>query len=165
MDVYGANPGTYFRRNVWGWHPLAEFCISLAPDITAACEQWHSNDGDGLDAAHSLALARELREALTDGRAAAYVATRDHALKALPDERCHICGGTGIRNDERGRQMGQDIRVIDEAGHPRHGQTGWCNGCDGRGAVRPWPTCYCLEVSDIAEFAAFLEACGGFEIC
>lgn len=168
MDVYGTNPtakvGEYFRRSVWGWHPLAEFCINLAPSIAAGCEHWHSNDADGLNAADAAALAAELRAAFSDGRAASYVANRDAELRALPDETCDICGGTGTRTDQIGREMGQHIRVIDQAGHPRHGQKGWCNGCDGRGTHRHWYTHYDLEISDIAEFAAFLEACGGFEI-
>ena len=53
MDVYGRNPttkqGEYFRNNVWWWHPLADYCTSVAPDITAQCNSWHHNDGDGLD--------------------------------------------------------------------------------------------------------------------
>ena len=32
MDVMGKHPtteaGEYFRRSVWCWHPLAEFCCS-----------------------------------------------------------------------------------------------------------------------------------------
>jgi hypothetical protein len=168
MDVYGRKPtaevGEYFRRNVWGWRPLADLCIDLAPAITAGCQHWHSNDGDGLDATLALSLACELRAALADGRAASYVATRDTALKALPDETCHICGGTGVRTDKLGREMGQHTRRINEPSHPRHGKKGWCNGCDGRGTTRPSATWYYLDVSDVAEFTAFLEACGGFEI-
>ena len=53
MDVYGRNAttkeGEYFRRNVWGWHPLAEFCQAIAPELCAKFEHWHSNDGDGFD--------------------------------------------------------------------------------------------------------------------
>ena len=41
MDVTGNNPktdaGVYFRRNVWGWHPLAELVCKLAPDIASHC--------------------------------------------------------------------------------------------------------------------------------
>ena len=38
MDVYGRKPknetGEYFRRNVWGWHPLWEYCCEANPEIT-----------------------------------------------------------------------------------------------------------------------------------
>jgi len=53
MDVYGNAPtqkeGEYFRNNIWWWHPLADYIELVAPDEAAACEHWHSNDGDGLD--------------------------------------------------------------------------------------------------------------------
>lgn len=53
MDVYGNHPtgktGEYFRNNVWWWRPLAVYCCQVAPDITAHCEHWQSNDSDGLN--------------------------------------------------------------------------------------------------------------------
>ncbi len=68
MDVCGRKPrsdtGKYFRNNIWWWHPLASFCEYVAPDITAGCKYWHSNDGDGLKAAASVALANKLQEAI-----------------------------------------------------------------------------------------------------
>lgn len=54
-------------------------------------------------------------------------------------ERCDLCGGTGVRRDEIARSHGQIVGVIGvdycvgEEDHPRKGQRGWCNGCDGRG--------------------------------
>ena len=32
MDVYGNKNGAYFRRNIWGWRPLAELDCKLEPD-------------------------------------------------------------------------------------------------------------------------------------
>ena len=53
MDVIGKNPknetGEYFRNNVWGWGPLATYVCQVAPEITAKCKYWQSNDGDGLN--------------------------------------------------------------------------------------------------------------------
>ena len=52
MDVYGKQPtadeGKYFRNNAWWWRPLADYCVEVAPAITAACTHWQSNDADGL---------------------------------------------------------------------------------------------------------------------
>jgi hypothetical protein len=66
FDVYGKAPtareGEYFRRNVWGWPPLAYLVTTLCPDEAAACQRWYSNDGDGLDAAGAAALAAKLEE-------------------------------------------------------------------------------------------------------
>ena len=39
MDIHARNPtgerGAYFRNNVWWWRPLADYCITVAPDICA----------------------------------------------------------------------------------------------------------------------------------
>lgn len=169
MDVYGLAPrspqGEYFRRSVWGWHPLAELCITLARDLTAPCAHWHSNDGDGLDDDDAKALGELLGAALADGRVADYITRRDAALATLPDRKCWLCQGTGVRTDAIGHDNGMTVRLIDQPGHPRHGQTGWCNGCNGRGYERPFEALYRVSAEDVAEFAAFLIDSGGFQIC
>lgn len=168
MDVFGIKPtneaGRYFRNNVWYWRPLAHLCNALAPEICAACEGWQHNGGDGLDAAGAEALALVLKRKLSDGTVARYVEERDRRLRALPDDPCEICDGTGARSDEIAIKHGHPERVITEAGHPRCGQKGWCNACDGRATVRPFETNYPCTVENVQEFAQFLEACGGFEI-
>jgi hypothetical protein len=87
MDVYGIRPtseaGRYFRLNWTGWQPLADYIATVAPDIYAKCEHWHSNDGDGLNAADALALADALDATMdTDAmkRAAAMAAEEDARL-------------------------------------------------------------------------------------
>lgn len=168
MDVYGKKPtdpkGEYFRNNVWWWHPLADYIETNHPSIAARCADWHSNSGYGLDADDATALAAGLRDAISDGRAAAWQARRDAALAALPRLQCDLCDGTGVRRDEVGVKMGQPDKVIEDPKHPRHGQRGWCNGCDGHGTVADFRTNYVFDVDNLAEFAEFLEHCGGFEI-
>ena len=72
MDVYGNEPrnetGEYFRRNVWGWRPLADYITEMHPEEAKGCAYWHSNDGDGLDAEGSVVLAEALDDAIVDGR-------------------------------------------------------------------------------------------------
>ncbi len=169
MDVYGRNPtaevGTYFRNNVWWWRPLANLCQAMAPEICKACKHWQSNEGDGLDAAAAMALGEVLERRIRDGTVARYVLQREQYLERLPDETCELCHGTGIRGDAIGVAHGQTEQFITEpADHPRLGQKGWCNGCDGRGTVRPFATNYPCSVENVAEFAAFCKASGGFEI-
>ena len=163
MDVFGKAPATedgeYFRRSVWGWRPLADFVCSLYPELTEACTYWQSNDGDGLDAAGSLALAEAIEADLANGTVAAYVATRDAALAALPMEPCEFCDGTGLRTDEVGRKYGYDKPRDEATGR------GGCNGCHGTGEREPWARAYPFEAQDAADFAQFLRASGGFEIC
>lgn len=177
MDVYGTSPssvtGEYFRRNVWGWRPLADLTCELAPGIASGCQYWHSNDGDGLDGPASTRLADALQAALDDGRVGRWVSNRDATVKLIPNESCNLCGGTGKRGDAIALVNGQDKRACEattEVGgetlaHPRAGQTGWCNGCDGRGWSKPWATHYHVDVGDVRDFIAFLRASGGFRIC
>jgi hypothetical protein len=165
MDVYGNKNDAYFRRNVWGWRPLAELVCRLAPDITRHCRHWQSNDGDGLSATNSTKLAGVLRSGLSDGTIAEAISARNAALASMPDETCRLCHGTGVRRDRVGEEHGQSMRLIKQAGHPRDGQRGWCNGCDGIGSVRPSETSYRVALEDIREFAEFLAVCGGFKIC
>lgn len=159
MDVFGKNPknetGKYFRNNIWYWRPLADLCVTLAPEVCAPCKHWQSNDGDGLDAAGAEALAIVLRRKMADGTIARYVEERDRYLAGLPDEPCEICGGKGHRTDELARKLGFD---------QRDGKPLPCNGCEGRGVRRPFVTHYPCDIENITEFASFLEACGGFEI-
>lgn len=80
MDVYGHAPtqkeGEYFRNNIWWWHPLADYIELVAPDEAAACEHWHSNDGDGLDEDEALALADRLQAEIDSGRCLRYAVSR-----------------------------------------------------------------------------------------
>ena len=170
MDVYGKNAanevGEYFRRNVWGWRPLWEYVELTHPDIASLVEYGYSNDGDGLNATNSKALAKALREDLAVGLTAKYIEGRNKILSELPLETCDLCGGTGIRTDDVGQEYKMPERELDEAMAIALGRTcGYCNGCNAEGTKEPWETNYYLEVEDIEQFADFLENCGGFEIC
>ena len=169
MDVYGkkstSKEGEYFRRNVWGWHPLAEICLDLAPDECKDCVHWHSNDGDGLDADGANKLADKLQQLTENGQIKEYIRVRNEAMGAMPDEECRFCRGTGVRTDDVGKAAGMPTKTIIEEGHRRHGQVGWCNGCNGRGFNRPFATYYGLDEQDVAEWIVFLRESGGFKIC
>lgn len=169
MDVYGRNPssetGEYFRNNVWWWRPLADYIIQQAPEhLVVQCRHWHSNDGDGLEAEDALELADWLDNEIASGRTAEYAKTYDAVIAAMPRETCDICGGTGIRKDKVGYDMGQPFKVIHTEGHPRKGQKGWCNGCDGIGTKPAWAASYPFSVENVQEFAAFCRDSGGFNI-
>lgn len=155
MDVYGKAPtseaGEYFRNNIWWWRPLAEFLTDTYPELTYRCEYWHTNDGDGLDAEGSTALAHALTRDLDNGTVDAYAANRAETLAALPLQECWLCHGTGARTDEIGRQHGLD-------------KPGGCNGCQGAGKTPHRATQYPFSVENVREFTDFLTTCGGFEI-
>jgi len=154
MDVYGKKPdaplGEYFRRSVWGWHPLWELCAEIAPDLCGKVKYAHSNDGDGLNAEDSMQLALLLDQACNNGRAAQLAQGRREEVCTLPDEECYLCGGTGKR-----RPVGQGPGPGNEP----------CNACNSTGRRRPFETSYDADAEDVREFAEFLKHCGGFEIC
>jgi hypothetical protein len=151
MDVSGTKPtapvGKYFRRNIWGWHPLWDYCRSVSP-LARQVKHGHSNDGDGLNAQRTQSLAKTLERELEDGRTSQYVAQREKVLGELPDEQCSWCEGTGQRPEPSNNGAGVTQ----------------CNRCKGTGIARPWITLYHFDERDVREFAEFLKHCGGFVI-
>jgi hypothetical protein len=170
MDVIGVNPtterGEYFRNNVWWWRKLADYCLENHGDIAEKCEHWHYNDGDGLDADDSVALAQRLFDDITNGRVEEYEKSYKEWCASLPREACNHCECTGIRNDKVGVEMGMPEKELDAEVQALTGRThGWCNGCHGIGTTESFLTMYPFSKDNVEEFAHFLAECGGFQIC
>ena len=170
MDVYGKNPATdtgeYFRRNVWGWRPLWQYCVDTHPELANKVKYAQSNDGDGLNAEDSVALAHLLKLDLVNGNAELYITNRNKELSELPRPECELCSGTGIRTDQVGVENGMPERKLEPEMAVLVGREfGWCNACNGEGKTDAWETHYYLDLDDISEFAEFMENSGGFEIC
>ena len=149
MDVYGVAPtseaGEYFRNSVWSWRPLWDF-VSESCDLDEDVElSGHFNDGMQIDEFTARRIAKTLFALLNDGTVATYQRAHDVLLKALPDEECKHCNGTGVRDDEYVQ--------------------GKCNGCNGTGKVRPFETWYSFSAENVADFARFCCVSGVFEIC
>ena len=149
MDVYGVAPtseaGEYFRNSVWSWRPLWDF-VSGSCDLDEDVElSGHFNDGMQIDEFTARRIAKTLFSLLNDGTVATYQRAHDVLLKALPDEECKHCNGTGVRDDEYVQ--------------------GKCNGCNGTGKVRPFETWYSFSEENVQKFAEFADHSGGFEIC
>jgi len=169
MDVYGRNAteptGEYFRRNVWGWRPLWDYCLNTFP-IAEMVEDGHSNSGDGLNAEDSRILAEQMKMAIANGNAQEYIEKRNARLASMDRPTCDTCTGTGIRTDEVGMFQDMPTRELSPEMASLTGRThGWCNACDGEGKTDSWETNYYLDLDDIKEFAEFLETSGGFRIC
>lgn len=170
MDVYGENPknskGEYFRNNVWWWRPLSEFIQGSYPEIAEKCEYWDSNDGAGLDEYNSSLLADKIRQDLALGVVAEWEKNYNQYRASLPRTTCGQCDGSGIRSDKLGLEHGHPLKELSPEVQILTGRThGWCNGCDGVGTQENFMANYPFSTENVAEFAEFLENCGGFTIC
>lgn len=185
MDVSGRAPtgeaGVYFRNSVWSWRPLWDYCCELLPELELL--SGHTNDGEGPEAALSLRLADALDDQLRPGevngngkptasKCQRYADARKATLEAMPDVTCRVCLGSGKRPGPGGLSDFDPIRTLRpyqaevKAGTPYSGPypLETCNGCEGKGTVRPWDDHYPFDVENVQEFAIFVRASGGFEI-
>jgi len=171
MDVFGEKPenedGEYFRRNVWGWRPLWMLVEHVAEELANRVEFAHTNDGDGLDAVDSKALAIALLNGIEDGTVEEFIKEYDEFKAGLSNVDCNICDGTGIRTDQVGIEAGWHDKKLDEEVAKQVGREfGSCNACKGLGQQEHFQRSYYTpEISCVQEFAKFLEHCGGFRIC
>lgn len=171
MDVYGRKPtseaGKYFRANVWHWHPLWDYCLRVAPELFTkqVARAGHFNDGAGLSADKSERLADVLQARLDSGECRAWEEEYRAWQQTLPWLDCPYCHASGVRRDAVGLAGKMDERLIDEPGHPRVGELGWCNGCNGWGKTPQEPTRYPFSAEVVRDFTEFLRHCGGFKIC
>lgn len=179
VDIYGREPtsetGRYFRKAWGGWSPILNVMRRFVPAATMeTCKHWGTNDGDGLDDANSKNAAASLEEAIESGALDAFIEDQNLRLDNLPNEECRLCHGTGIRTDAIGEDSRFTDKICDEieprwtlfAGqpHPRAGQKGWCNGCNGRGYDRPNECLRYYEREAVDRWVEFLKECGGFNI-
>lgn len=158
MDVYGIKPkneqGTYFRSNVWYWHPLWGCLEKLHPILCGKVESPHDNSGTGLNARDSLALSKLLKKDLEDGTIGRYITQYMDHIKSIPKEDCTFCDGLGVRTWKQ-----QDANGLEED------VTKPCNACNGTLKVDNFKTNYPMDFELMLEFQVFLENCGGFKIC
>lgn len=145
MDVIGRKPkcdkGEYFRNNVWWWRPLWQFCCTVDPSLEDRVPYGHSNDGDGLKTQEECTeLANKLRHSIQTGFANFYIEQRNLELADLPLEKCPRC-----ENKQEAKET--------------------CMTCKGVGKIESIYRWYKLDLENIETFIAFLENCGGFQIC
>ena len=158
MDVSGRKPttkqGEYFRNNVWWWHPLASYICEVAPEIADHCDYWQTNDGDGLNAEDSAALADKLQQEINSSRTEQFALIHAAWQELTPNDPCDLCKGTGILRPPAAGECGAGDILIGIK----------CNACDGNGFVPAFSTYYPFSVDNVRNFVAFLRGCGGFSI-
>ena len=148
-------PGSYFRANVWWWRPLWQYVTVACYDILTEkdMERGDYNDGHRISKTKASRIASRLKKLDKNGSIMKYESEYKAYLKSLPREDCNICEGTGVREDE----IGREAREKDEEYK--------CNGCLGEGKRDNFGTHYPFESEEVIRFAEFCEQSGGFEIC
>tara|TARA_R110000737_G_scaffold58043_1_gene83855 strand:+ start:158 stop:733 length:576 start_codon:yes stop_codon:yes gene_type:complete len=148
-------PGSYFRANVWWWRPIWQYISITCEDILTEkdMEKGEYNDGHKISKTKANRIASRLKLADKNGEIMKYESEYKAYLKSLPEEDCSICEGTGVREDE----IGREAREKDEEYK--------CNGCYGKGKRESFGTHYPFESEEVMRFAEFCEQSGGFEIC
>ena len=92
MDEYHkANPGVYFRNNVWWWRPLWEFVCMQCDFMTDEQRKGgHYNDGKLIDQETAAKIGTKLKILLEDGtvdRWEDHIKTRNEELKQSDNEK------------------------------------------------------------------------------
>lgn len=82
------NPGSYFRNNIWWWHPLWDFvCISCGDFMTEEdAEHGHHNGGHEIDEEKAEQIVERLTFLLKIGGVKKYEEERQAHLEALPED-------------------------------------------------------------------------------
>lgn len=151
MDVFGNKPtsevGSYFRNNVWYWHPLWDCVTHFVPDLAAKVPNAHDNSGDGLNGKDSKRLGFILKQLIELGKIQEYIENFNKEKEQLPMEKC-FC----IKKN-----------YVDTGTEPEPSQQ--CSHCEGTGNMKNFNTWYSIDVENVNAFADFLKDCGGFRIC
>ena len=140
-----ANPGVYFRNNVWWWRPLWQFVCERFDDILTEqdMERGCYNDGHEITVDKAMDIGVELTAMLEDGRIEAYNDRYEAELKALPQVNCRVCDNNNYGNHKKKT----------------------CKACKQTGLVDDWAKSYPFDVENMREFATFCLESGGFTIC
>ena len=139
-----ANPGIYFRNNVWWWRPLWQFVCEKFPDLISdeEADSGHSNSGLLIDADKSMRIGVELTVMLDCGDVQEHSDMYKAELEALPQVDCYVCD-----NNNRGHKKKKE-----------------CKPCNQTGLKDDWAKSYPFDVENVREFAKFCLESGGFEI-
>lgn len=164
MDVHSRVGGNVYQTGTVIWTQFADLCFAIAPEVSATCQYWYTNDGDGLGSKETDMLVAILERRLRNGTIDAYIILKTASAEGLPDETCKYCHGTGVRADAVGVRLGFSSKPIQDPDHSRHGQSGWCNACDGKGHLRPFDSHYHLTKQIVEDITFFLKTSGGFQI-
>tara|TARA_R100001594_G_scaffold149791_1_gene208656 strand:+ start:817 stop:1317 length:501 start_codon:yes stop_codon:yes gene_type:complete len=86
-EYYEANPGVYFRNNVWWWRPLWSFVCNRCQDILTKEDIRHGsfNDGWEIEGKKAYRIGMRLKKLVEDGEVALYAAHHEVERDNLKD--------------------------------------------------------------------------------
>jgi len=140
-----ANPGIYFRNNVWWWRPLWQYVCEQFPDIITDDDAEHGcyNDAHEITEDKAMKIGVELTAMLEDGSVQEHHDRYKAELEALPQVNCRVCNNNN-HGDHKKRE---------------------CKSCKQTGLVDDWAQSYPFHVENVERFAKFCLESGGFTIC
>ena len=136
LDEYQeANPGIYFRNNVWWWRPLWQYVCERFPEIITVEDAVSgcSNSGHLIDDEKAMKIGLGLTAKLLDGSVKAYADKYKIEIDELEQVECDLCEGTGKRKDPPNSGAGD---------YP-------CNGCGSIGKKDDWAKSYPFDVENV----------------
>ena len=181
VDAYFAwqdnTKGSYFRANIWYWHPLWTYVVGSCQDILSKedIERGYANDGHIISKKKAIKISERLQELSENGDTRIYAQEFEDNQNAYKDVECNICAGTGVRKGWEGWQselewlkhhesLENNNHFLDGNYEVAHHCKG-CNGCKGTGRQKDSRTNYGFDKDYVKEFADFCKFSGGFKIC
>tara|TARA_B100000470_G_scaffold129336_1_gene100065 strand:+ start:2673 stop:3308 length:636 start_codon:yes stop_codon:yes gene_type:complete len=155
-----ANPGDYFRNNVWWWRPLWSFVVVSCGNILTEKDIEHGsfNDGHKISKTKAIRIGKKLSKLLADGTVDEI--DKIEALKVAKAK---------VHNDD----IEQELTKIQDACKKEHGKDivpanypePYKSQWNKMYAKRDWDSSYPFDKGNVEAFAEFCLQSGGFEIC
>jgi len=156
LDAYEkAVPGNYWRSNVWWWRTLWAYTCEVCQDVMTVkhMDAGADNSGNTVPKTTAVKMVRKLKKAEKNKYHEEYEKNHTKWMNQLPEENCHCCDGTGLRNDKLGREARKE--------DPNY----TCNGCRGKGTTKSFMANYPFKAEVAVQFRKFIEESGGFQVC
>tara|TARA_Y100000114_G_scaffold126774_1_gene123264 strand:+ start:48 stop:641 length:594 start_codon:yes stop_codon:yes gene_type:complete len=156
-----ANPGYYFRNNVWWWRPLAELIHDKCGDLLSERQKegLHNNSGTEFDDDTALAIANRLSSLIKDG----YVSELEESIKA----NAKIASKHNKKIEQKLQDLKKEVEKIRPGENLAPGQYPfpYNNHWQEIYAQKSWDDSYPFAKANVEEFINFARHSGGFQIC
>ena len=154
-----ANPGIYFRANVWWWRPIWTFvCFSCDFLSDKDCGKGGHNGGEAISKTKSKRIASRLRRFNRIGVTEAWVTEYMKEYKAGEIHNKKIQIQLNNIQEEAKKKHGKDIVPAD---YPEPYRTEW----EALQDSEQWAGHYPFHGDNVRDFGEFCDNSGGFEIC